>query len=118
MNKNKGFTLIELLVVIAIIGILAVIVLMALSSARKKAKDAAFKSEVSATQPALVSICDDTAIVVGDVAAAGARNAGTIVAQDCGVSGAGTFTVTFTASNGSTCTGTVKDTGVDPYTGC
>ncbi|MCX6811817.1 MAG: prepilin-type N-terminal cleavage/methylation domain-containing protein [Candidatus Berkelbacteria bacterium] len=44
MKRSKGFTLIELLVVIAIIGILAVLVLLALSSARASARDAARKS--------------------------------------------------------------------------
>ncbi|MFH1745312.1 MAG: type II secretion system protein [bacterium] len=53
MNNKKGFTLIELLVVIAIIGLLSTLAVVALNSARMKARDARRVGDVKQIQTAL-----------------------------------------------------------------
>ena len=52
-TKQKGFTLVELLVVIAIIGLLSTLAVIALGSARSKARDARRISDIKQMQTAL-----------------------------------------------------------------
>src|SRR5690348_4644911 len=58
-KKQQGFTLIELLVVIAIIGILAAVVLINVSSARLKARDARRISDINEIHKALETYLND-----------------------------------------------------------
>jgi prepilin-type N-terminal cleavage/methylation domain-containing protein len=53
IKRNGGFTLIELLVVIAIISFLATTVMVALSSARQKSRDAVRLSDMQTIRTAL-----------------------------------------------------------------
>ncbi len=69
INK-KGFTLIELLVVIAIIGILSTMAVIALGSARKKARDGKRQSDLKILQTAVeMYIADNDAVPVPTIAA-------------------------------------------------
>ena len=59
-KDKKAFTLIELLVVIAIIGLLSTLSIIALNSARAKARDAKRISDVKQMQVALEMFYNDT----------------------------------------------------------
>lgn len=69
VKKQKGFTLIELLVVIAIIGLLSTLAVVALNSARSKARDAKRVSDVKQIQTALELYYADNSGYPGETAA-------------------------------------------------
>ncbi len=88
MNK-KGFTLIELLVVIAIIALLSTLAVVALGSARQKARDAKRLSDIKQVQTALELYFTDksgypagAALVLGG-ASAKCLGDGGFAAADC-----------------------------------
>ncbi|MBI2263318.1 type II secretion system protein [Candidatus Berkelbacteria bacterium] len=59
LKIRKGFTLVELLVVIAIIGVIAALVIVNLSSARGKGRDARRKQDVETIRTAVEAYIDD-----------------------------------------------------------
>lgn len=58
--KSRGYTLIELLVVIAIIGVLATFAVIAMNSARTKARETQALSDVDAITSAIMMMAEDT----------------------------------------------------------
>ena len=105
-KEKKAFTLIELLVVIAIIGLLSTLSIIALNSARAKARDAKRISDVKQMQVALEMYYNDMA----DYPATASVVAGGAIASS-GTVGSTTFLrvipVPPTPIDGSTCTSAV-----------
>ena len=61
LKNKKGFTLIELLVVIAIIGLLSTLAVVALTSARTKARDSKRVADMKQLQTAMELYYSDNA---------------------------------------------------------
>lgn len=79
MKNKKGFTLVELLVVVAIIGILAAISVVALNTARARARDSRRVADVRQIQTALELYYNDWGTYPDSVTAGGAIASGTNV---------------------------------------
>ncbi|MBN2854222.1 prepilin-type N-terminal cleavage/methylation domain-containing protein [Patescibacteria group bacterium] len=100
MNKDKkAFTLIELLVVIAIIGLLSTLSIIALNSARAKARDAKRISDVKQMQVALEMYYNDMA----DYPAAASMTAGSAIYSNITQPFLRVIPVPPTPIDGSTC---------------
>lgn len=65
MKNKNGFTLIELLVAISIIGLLASVILVALTEARKKARDTKRIADITTLQKALEIYITDNGFAPG-----------------------------------------------------
>ena len=91
--KRQGFTLIELLVVIAIIGLLSTLAVIALGSARVKARDSKRLADLKQVQTALELYYTDkndypagNAVNLGDTDHFCLNGSGLVTAANCGTS--------------------------------
>lgn len=117
---KKGFTLIELLVVIAIIGLLSTLAVVALGSAREKARDSKRLSDIKQVQTALELYYTDNnaypteaaGITLGAATDDCLDSVGFVASADCAASpymgqvpsDPGSNTYTYTSADGTTYT--------------
>lgn len=87
--KKRGFTLIELLVVIAIIGLLSTLAVVALNSARLKARDAKRVADIKQVQTALELYFNDQSNYPGGTGTLGTTNFACLGTGGFGTSGCG-----------------------------
>lgn len=112
-SKTWIVVLIAIPILIVIIGILASIVLVSLSSAREKAREAAFKAEVSAIVPSMLLACDDKNFIsvkdLGSPKYFDPSQAMKTLTQNCSPKSIGSFSITINginevSSKSATCT--------------
>lgn len=100
MKLRKGFTLIELLVVIAIIGILAAMILVALNSARQKAKDSRIKADIAQIR----TMAESAYSADGNYSNMASQTGYSNLQTDIGTTQGGTYNApTFSANNQAYC---------------
>ncbi len=87
MQNKKGFTLIELLVVIAIIGLLSTLAVVALNSARSKARDAKRIADIKQIQTSLELYFNDQSGYPAATATLGLSGAACLGTAGFGIAG-------------------------------
>jgi prepilin-type N-terminal cleavage/methylation domain-containing protein len=100
---KKGFTIVELLVSIAIIALVVAIVLISISNAREKSRDARRMTDMQEISKALNLYNNNTnQYPIGDINAmtAALENAGTISKVPLDPLNSGSYIYTYTSTNG------------------